>query len=254
MKLRHSAMGFVLGNLLLQTSLFAHTFRPPEPDEMAAQATLVCNGLVEAITEKTAAAAPLDPHFGLQVNPAPEPSSGPVGECMVTVKVLHSFKGSAAPEISLICLEGLEQTDNGPILMNLRTGKRYRFFLRPGPDGRFYVGALDGSYVEGLAATPLADTEPDDSSFVSKAEAIQLATQYLHEKHPDLAVDLAPEGKMADLGSHPRLQLNIPDTPQVRPHKGWWLYLNGTWTLSLSGSVGFSVVISPDRVVYEKRP
>ncbi len=155
------------------------------PDELAAKAQIICNGIPVKVTVTD------------QKSQIPESGNNslPVRIVVATIKVLSTFKGKVGSEIELrfpaldfsalpghVILDGPEQID-------LTVGQRYRFFLNPAADHSWYVSALEGNQDDRSAVEPLDLHESDTNPPLFKDEATRLATDYLLQHHPFFGSD-----------------------------------------------------------------
>lgn len=180
-------MALVLFFVLSISSVFARIILVPKPEEMADQATLICNGVVEAITENS-----IDKDL---VRPWDS-----VTHLTAKIKIVHVFKGNAPPEIEIAYRSG-PHPPNGPYQIHLTEGERYRFFLKNGKSGSSFVSVLDKQYDDGFAVEPLAPKEPDDSPYVSEKEAKALVEQWLKQNHPDFMSSFLKRGETSFRGN-----------------------------------------------------
>ncbi len=146
------------------------------PEEMQMASSLVCNGTVESITDT---GSTIDTQYGREKI------------LQARLKVLHVFKGHAGGEITIRYRAQMPEVlnFNGPTFISLETGCRYRFFLIPSDGPNVYLDVMWHTPDESFAVQALGADEPDDSAFISRDEAIRIATDYVHSKHPDEVID-----------------------------------------------------------------
>lgn len=161
-------------SIFLGTTAFARILPgPPPPDDLAAPATLICNGVVESITNTDT---------GKNVE------SSEMGTYTAKIKALHVFKGKTEAELELRYKNFAWMVPNGAVQIKLEKGKRYRFFLKSSVTPNYFVGVLDGQVDDAFSVDPLLPDEPDDSPFISGTEAIQIAHKWIEQKYPGIPV------------------------------------------------------------------
>jgi len=157
----------------------ARITRPWSPEELEPQASLICNGTVLSIDET-----------GMTKDFTYKNVYPPTFREMVLqakIKVVHVFKGQAPEEIKFSYRVQMPGPDfDGPDHVDLEKGKRYRFFLKPGDTPGQYVGVLDGQFDDNYAVEELWPNEPNDSPYLPKADAIEIAREYAQSKKIEL--------------------------------------------------------------------
>jgi hypothetical protein len=222
------------------SSLSARGVRVPGPDELAAQSTLICNGLVESIAE--------DGTDKGHVNPWES-----VNHFTAKIKVLHVFKGDAPAEIEIKYPLGPNGLGNGPIQIQLTAGARFRFFLKSGPNAPYYVGVLDGQYDDGFAVEPLSPQEPDDSAYIPQAEAIAIAKQWVKDNHPELP-PLVENPRLRSIdgrsGLPPvNLTYSLPPASQPALVIGSCYPSSGKWILTVMEKSASGAIVGDKRII-----
>jgi hypothetical protein len=167
--------------LMLGGCAQARAFRLPTPDEMDKASTLVCNAVVESITDTG----------------KPDNQGNWTQKRMeAKLKLLHVFKGNASSEITIsyraLDLSHDQFVDDGPQDIQLKVGGRYRFFLVPDQVPGVYTDVQWQTSDEEFAAQPLGAQEHDDSPYIGQEEAAKIATDYVQAHAPKILTDLMP--------------------------------------------------------------
>lgn len=152
-------------------------------DQLVAESDVVCNGVPDEIeyngraTRLAASPEDTDPLAMLYK--------------VARVRILGRYKGTVPEEIRVRYSvydphKRPEIIINGPGVVELRRGVRYRFFLRkpgPGTDG-CYVGVRDGTYDDNRSVEQLNDGAPDDVPPFLRADAVRFAEAYIRKHDP----------------------------------------------------------------------
>src|ERR1700677_253650 len=212
MKTWEKASALVLIYALSSCLLSARAIRIPTPDELAGDSALICNGLVESISN--------DEPPKKQGPITPDDLNGITVHYTVKIKVLHVFKGIAPDEIAVqyVRRECAVMLD-GPLYLNLNSmpGHRYHFFLKNGPSQSAFFYSLSDAADDLFSVIPMLDSEPDANPYISKADAITLATQYLKENHPEFAVVQMQEEPPTPLNMDVTLRAKLPKQTLPEP-------------------------------------
>ena len=151
-----------------------------KPEEMEAQANLICNGVVSSVKqlggEKDYSYPNISPSLQREI------------VMVARIKTLHVFKGAAPSEIEITYRNSADMVPDGAEHIILQKGQRYRFFLKPGNAPRQYVGILNGEFDDNFAVQALCSGEPDDSPYVSEKDAIKIALAYIKAMKPMLSL------------------------------------------------------------------
>jgi hypothetical protein len=166
-------------SLLIPCVAQARGFHFPATDELDKASTLICNAVVESVTDTG------KPIVGVLC---------PEKRMEAKLKVLHVFKGRANAQIT-IAYRNIDWTHltiitDGPDEIHLEPGSRYRFFLVPDQVPGVYTDAQYKTQDEALATQPLGVQEHDDSAYVSKAEAEKIAIAYVRIHAPEILTHL----------------------------------------------------------------
>jgi hypothetical protein len=214
--------------LLFSAVCAARLVRPWLPEELEPKATLICNGTVLSVEETGIKKDFLYPDIA--------PSWHQVEMVMLAkIKVLHAFKGQApaiiefryrvlapSPHTTVVC--------DGPDHVNLQKDGRYRFFLKPDDLRGGYVSVLEGNYDDNFAVEALTPTEPDDSPYLKKDDAVQFALDRVHSKEPDEKFDLS--------------RIHVACYPEVDG--------GATWAVMLFDTGDSTVFVCADHTINEK--
>jgi hypothetical protein len=171
----------VVGAMMLLTIRLGYARLVAEPsssDGFEYLSTLTCNGIILSAANTS---TKVDSIYANT-----EPSLFHEVWMRARVKVLHVFKGTAPAEIDFsyrvtppdaVMLDGPEHVD-------LKVGKRYRFFLRPGFEGKSYVNVHDGMIDDNFAVQTLSSGELDAASCLQPERVTTLARDYFKSKFP----------------------------------------------------------------------
>ena len=149
-------------------------FYLPSPEELEKGSTLVCNASVESVVDTG------------------KPATGkwvPEKRMEAKLKVLHVFKGEAAPEI-VVAYRTIdwkrvnEVVDDGPQEIQLKVGGRYRFFLVPDQAPGVFLDVQWKTPDEFYAVQPLGGTERDDNPCLGSSGASKIAAAYVQAHTP----------------------------------------------------------------------
>ena len=177
----------------------ARKFQPVLPDQLEPTADLICTGKVVSIEKSWFSKV-----FSYsEVMPSAE------HEFVMTarIKMLHTFQGQAPSEFEFQYRNVDEKftQEDGPQHVRLEAGRRYRFFLKPGDSSGRYVGVLEGKIDDGFDVEELWATEPDDSPYLKKEDAMKIA-RYVARVSPD-----APGRPAAEADARTRLSRQMSD-------------------------------------------
>jgi len=157
----------------------ARQYAPIPPEELEAQATLICNGTVLSVKDTGIKRNFTYSEIG--------PSSLTERVILAKIKVLHVFKGKAPAIITFrYRIAGYaNQVPEGDEHINLEKGVRYRYFLKPDPTQGGCVGVLEGKLDDGFAVEKLWAHEPNGSPYLTKEVAMMIAYDYLKSTKAD---------------------------------------------------------------------
>ena len=194
--------------LLSHAMASARIYATASPDDMAGPSTLICNGVVESIT---------DAGTGKNVD------HSEMGMFTAKIKVLHILKGKAGDELEFQYKNNEWLIPNGANQIQLEKGKRYRFFLKNGATPSYFVGVLEGAVDDGSAVEPLLPNEPDDCAYVTKDEVMQIVQKWMAENYPNIpyAADHATWQKLHAESHQPYWVINTSNRS------------DGSWSVSI---------------------
>ncbi|CAN5676551.1 hypothetical protein BH09VER1_BH09VER1_02420 [soil metagenome] len=196
---------------LLAATAFIGEGRPVmvmTPEELSGMAEVVVTGEVKSIRPTEDRGVRIDG------------SKYPLRMMEATIKAFHATKGEIPTTFVLrypeLALGGTDVVTDPPMLVSLKEGERYHFYLKK--RGDFYVGVLDGEIDQGFAAQSLSPREMNASSPLFKKEAEVIARAYFSCLRPKAKIGFV-EAK-CPLSWDPRWQftfftssppLNYPD-------------------------------------------